>query len=182
MSNLTHLQGRNTKVKFVSSLLEKIYVGSETGSESETNWKVGSGSEKIIQDPQHRFNLFLGPGFFPPVLVLIIVSSPSLLLSSSGINWYGPVGVLAHLFVLVSSHSLSSLIESRIFFEDLVLFLSRVVFLIPSNLVCLGHIVSYPVVVWGGLFSNRILRLALSLLSSTQSSPQSEYWLLTHWA
>ncbi len=40
MSNLTHLQGRITKVKFMSRLLEQIYV------ESETNWKVGSESEK----------------------------------------------------------------------------------------------------------------------------------------
>ncbi len=50
----THLQGRNTKIKFMSRILEKIYVGSETGSGSEFNWKVGSGSEKIIPDPQHR--------------------------------------------------------------------------------------------------------------------------------
>jgi hypothetical protein len=35
MSNITHLQGRNTKVKFT----EQIYVGSETGfgAGSETN-------------------------------------------------------------------------------------------------------------------------------------------------
>jgi hypothetical protein len=32
MSNLTHLQGKNTKVKFMSRILEHIYVGSETGS------------------------------------------------------------------------------------------------------------------------------------------------------
>ncbi len=38
MRNLTHLQGRNTKVKFMSKILEKIYIGSETGSGSETNW------------------------------------------------------------------------------------------------------------------------------------------------
>jgi hypothetical protein len=46
MSNLTHLQGRNTKVKFTSRILEQIYVGSETGfgAGSETNRKVGSGS------------------------------------------------------------------------------------------------------------------------------------------
>ncbi len=49
MSNLTHLQDRNKKVKFMSRILEKIHVGSET------NGKVGSGSEKIIpeSDPQH---------------------------------------------------------------------------------------------------------------------------------
>jgi hypothetical protein len=40
MSNLTHLHGRNTKVKFKSRILEKIHVGS--GSE-----------KKIIPDPQH---------------------------------------------------------------------------------------------------------------------------------
>ncbi len=43
--NLTHLQDENTKVKFMLLLriLEKNHVGSETGSGSETNWKVGSG-------------------------------------------------------------------------------------------------------------------------------------------
>ncbi len=53
MSNLTHLQGSNTKVIFMSRITEKIYVESETGSGSEINWKVGSGygSEKIIPDP-----------------------------------------------------------------------------------------------------------------------------------
>jgi hypothetical protein len=30
MRNLTHLQGRNTKVKFMLRILEKIHVGSET--------------------------------------------------------------------------------------------------------------------------------------------------------
>jgi hypothetical protein len=39
-SNLTHLQGRNTEVKFKSRILERIYVGSETGS--------GSGSESLV--------------------------------------------------------------------------------------------------------------------------------------
>ncbi len=38
----THLQDRNTKVKFMSRILGKIYVGSETGSGFETNWKVWS--------------------------------------------------------------------------------------------------------------------------------------------
>ncbi len=46
ISNLTHLQDGNTKVKFMSRILEKIHVGSEKGSGSETNWKVESGSEK----------------------------------------------------------------------------------------------------------------------------------------
>jgi hypothetical protein len=32
MSNLKHLQGKNTKVKLMSRISEKIYVGSETGS------------------------------------------------------------------------------------------------------------------------------------------------------
>ncbi len=46
MSNLTHLWGRKTKIEFMSRILEKIYVGSETGSGSGTNWTVGSGSGK----------------------------------------------------------------------------------------------------------------------------------------
>jgi hypothetical protein len=32
MSNITHLQDGNAKVKFKSRILEKIHVGSETGS------------------------------------------------------------------------------------------------------------------------------------------------------
>ncbi len=39
--NLTHLQDGNTKIKFMLRMLEKIHVLSET------NWKVGSGSEKV---------------------------------------------------------------------------------------------------------------------------------------
>ncbi len=41
-------QDGNTKVKFTLRILEKIHVGSGTGSGSwsETTWKVGSGSEK----------------------------------------------------------------------------------------------------------------------------------------
>ncbi len=63
MSNLTHLQGKNTKVKiYVKIIRKKIYVGSETGSGSETNWKVGSESEKkIIPDPQQcRYGTTVG--------------------------------------------------------------------------------------------------------------------------
>jgi hypothetical protein len=37
MSNLTHLQGRNAKVKLGSRILEQIYVGPETESGSGTN-------------------------------------------------------------------------------------------------------------------------------------------------
>jgi hypothetical protein len=44
MSNLVHLHGRIKKVKFMSRILEKIYVGSET---SEINCE-----EKSIPDPQ----------------------------------------------------------------------------------------------------------------------------------
>ncbi len=41
MSNLTHLQDRNiTKVKFMSRILEQIYVGSETGTESEAGSEI----------------------------------------------------------------------------------------------------------------------------------------------
>ncbi len=52
MSNLTHLQDGNTKVKFLSRIIEKINVGFETGfgsgvgSGSENNRKERSGSEK----------------------------------------------------------------------------------------------------------------------------------------
>jgi hypothetical protein len=51
-------QDGNTIVKFVLRILEKIHVRSETGSGSETNCKLGSGSEyvqyteTIIPDPQ----------------------------------------------------------------------------------------------------------------------------------
>jgi hypothetical protein len=46
MNNLTHLQGRITKVKFLERILENIYAGSEKGasarSRAETNKKIGS--------------------------------------------------------------------------------------------------------------------------------------------
>ncbi len=54
--NLTHLQDKNTKIKFMLRISEKNHVGFETGSESgygsETNCKIGSvcGSKKIIPD------------------------------------------------------------------------------------------------------------------------------------
>ncbi len=42
MSNLTpHLQGRNTKVKLMSRIIEQIYVDSETGKESFLGWFIG---------------------------------------------------------------------------------------------------------------------------------------------
>jgi hypothetical protein len=41
MSNLTHFKGRNTEVKFMSRILEQIYVGFETGTGS----GAGFGSE-----------------------------------------------------------------------------------------------------------------------------------------
>jgi hypothetical protein len=34
-----------------------MYAESETGSESETNWKIGSGSEKKYSGSQHWINL-----------------------------------------------------------------------------------------------------------------------------
>jgi hypothetical protein len=37
----------------MSRVLDKIYVGSETDPDSKPAGKVGSGSEKIIPDPQH---------------------------------------------------------------------------------------------------------------------------------
>ncbi len=52
MNNLTYLPGRNTKVKFMSRIVEKNLCRSETGSE--TNLHVWSRFEKeIISDPQH---------------------------------------------------------------------------------------------------------------------------------
>ncbi len=50
MSNLTHLQGRSTKVKYMSRILEKNHVGSETGSGSETrtSWKVVTGFTTLV--------------------------------------------------------------------------------------------------------------------------------------
>jgi hypothetical protein len=54
--NPTHLEEGKTEANFMSRILKKIRVGSETGlgSEPETNLQVGSGSKtKSIPDPQH---------------------------------------------------------------------------------------------------------------------------------
>jgi hypothetical protein len=45
MQSNTHTK-REYKGKIYVKNIEKIHLGTETGSGSETNWKVGSGSEK----------------------------------------------------------------------------------------------------------------------------------------
>jgi hypothetical protein len=40
--NTPHSKEENTKVKLMFRIFKKLYVGSETGFGSGTNWKVGS--------------------------------------------------------------------------------------------------------------------------------------------
>jgi hypothetical protein len=53
--HLTHLQDENTKVKFMIRKLEKIHIGSYTGSGygSELNEKKNQNPKKLFPDPQH---------------------------------------------------------------------------------------------------------------------------------
>jgi hypothetical protein len=58
MSNLTHLQGRNPKVKFMSRILERSSVGSETGPDPKPDpgpkptVKKDRDPKETISDPQ----------------------------------------------------------------------------------------------------------------------------------
>jgi hypothetical protein len=53
MSNLTHLQGRNTKGKFMSRILEQIYVDPKHDPDPKPTEKKDPDPKKIIPDPRH---------------------------------------------------------------------------------------------------------------------------------
>ncbi len=55
MSNLTHLQGRNTKVKFMSRILAQIYLDPKHDPvpDPKPTEKKDPDPKKIIPDPEH---------------------------------------------------------------------------------------------------------------------------------
>jgi hypothetical protein len=57
MGHLIYFQGRNTRVKFMSRILEKIQVGSKQEPESDPKptEKWDPDPNKTIPDPQHWF-------------------------------------------------------------------------------------------------------------------------------